>query len=196
MKPLTKVKLAILLPDALTIGCEVRQKIWSCQRGEKETIFFTATDRKTISERLETLFNEKNHIAMQNTPPKQENNIKSWPKKVKINRFYPNFAQLYAQPRTNISYHRLWYFIQIPYLSKFSNNTFRNLEILYKLWNILITRRLYSVWDRHISANNLTLIFNFNNFTHNPRTNILYHCFWYFIQIPYLSKFRATLFRI
>jgi len=35
-------------------------------RAEKETVFFTAMDRRSISERLETLFNKKNHIAMQN----------------------------------------------------------------------------------------------------------------------------------
>jgi len=29
------------------------------------------------------------------------------------------------------------------------------------------------------------LIFNFNNFPHNPRTHILYHRLWYFIQIAF-----------
>jgi len=47
-----KVKLAALLPAALTIGCELRQKICELPRGEKETIFFTAMDRKKISERF------------------------------------------------------------------------------------------------------------------------------------------------
>jgi len=35
-----------------------------------------------------------------------------------------------------------------------------------------------------------------HNFSHNPRTNILYQRLWYLIQIPYLSKYerlvRAT----
>jgi len=35
-----------------------------------------------------------------------------------------------------------------------------------------------------------------HNFSHNPQAHILYHRLWYFIQIPYLSKFRATLFGI
>ena len=57
------------------IACEVRQKTHSCLRRDKEAILFTAMDRKAISERLETFINEKNHIAMQITPPKQKNHM-------------------------------------------------------------------------------------------------------------------------
>jgi len=48
-----------LSPAALTIGYEVRQKNFELSRGDKETIFFTAMERKAISERLETFFHEK-----------------------------------------------------------------------------------------------------------------------------------------
>jgi len=36
-------------------------------------------DKKAISERLETFVNEKNHIAMRNTPPKQKKRHKHGP---------------------------------------------------------------------------------------------------------------------
>jgi len=53
------VRLAALQPAALTTACEVRQKNFELSRVAKETIFFTAMDRKAISERLETFSNEK-----------------------------------------------------------------------------------------------------------------------------------------
>jgi len=49
----TKVKQAALSPTALTIGCDIRQKIWNCQ-AVKTKIFFTAMGKETISKRLET----------------------------------------------------------------------------------------------------------------------------------------------
>jgi len=52
-------KLAAFSPTALTIGGEVRQIFFKLSRGDKETIFFTAMDRKAISERLEAFINEK-----------------------------------------------------------------------------------------------------------------------------------------
>jgi len=53
------VKLAELSPAALTTGCEVGKKIFELSRVAKETICFTAMDRKAMSERLETFSNEK-----------------------------------------------------------------------------------------------------------------------------------------
>jgi len=90
-------------------------KKFELSRGDKETIFFTAMDRKAISERLETLINEKNHIQMQNKPPKQKTTTLTWPIKRKINRFHPNFPH---NQRAHILYHCFSCFIQIPYLSK------------------------------------------------------------------------------
>jgi len=82
---------------ALTIGCEVRQTFFKLPRGDKEKIFFTALNRKAISERLETFFNKKKHIEMQNTSPKQENNIISMAQKT-INQ--PSLHQFYTIFRT------------------------------------------------------------------------------------------------
>jgi len=53
------VKLAALSPAALTTGCEVRHKNFQLSRFAKETIIFTAVERKAMSERLETFSNEK-----------------------------------------------------------------------------------------------------------------------------------------
>jgi len=119
------VKLAALSPAALTIGCEVRQKYFELSRVAKETIFFTAMDRKAISERLETFSNEKYHIEMQNTPPKQENNIISMAQKTENQPFLPKFYTTFRTTHEHIFlYHRLWYFIQISYLSKFRATLF------------------------------------------------------------------------
>jgi len=58
---------------------------------KKETIFFTAMGKETISKRLETLFNKTNHITMQNTPPKQENNTTIMAHKTENRSFLPQF---------------------------------------------------------------------------------------------------------
>jgi len=71
-------------------------------RGDKETMFFTAMDRKAISERLETFFNEKNHIEMQNTPPKQENNIISMAQKTENQPFSPQFYTTFRRTHEHI----------------------------------------------------------------------------------------------
>jgi len=152
-------------------------------------------DRKAISERLETFSNEKYHIEMQNTPPKQENNIISMAQKTENQPFLPKFYTTFRTTHEHIFlYHRLWYFIQISYLSKFRATLFGISRFCTKCEACFSPTD--SRWGRQISADNLTLIFNLNNFTHNPRAHILYHRLWYFIQIPYLSKFRATLFGI
>ena len=106
---LTKVKLAALSPAALspaalTIGCEVRQKIFEMSRSHKQTIFFTAMDSKATSERLETFFNEKNHIEMQNTPPKQENNNISMDHKTENQPFLPQFYTFFGTTHEHLFY--------------------------------------------------------------------------------------------
>jgi len=50
-------------------------------------------DGKAISKRLETFFNEKIHIEMQNTPRKQENNVISMAQKTENQLF---FLQIYT----------------------------------------------------------------------------------------------------
>jgi len=87
------------------------------------------------------------------------------------------------KPRTHMLYHRLSYFIQIPYLSNFWATLFG----ISRFCTICkwCSLRADSLWGRQISADNLTLIFIFNNFPHNPRTHILYHRLSYFIQIAF-----------
>jgi len=90
-------------------------------------------DRKAISERLETFFNGKNHIDMQNTPPKQDNNIISMAHKTENQPFYPNFTQFSAQP-TNTHFISLSLVFHTDSISvKISSNIFRDLKILYKM---------------------------------------------------------------
>jgi len=55
-------------------------------------------DRKAISERLEAFFNEKHHIAMQNTPPKQESNIMSMTHETENQTFLPQFYTIFRTP--------------------------------------------------------------------------------------------------
>jgi len=155
---------------------------------------FHCNGQQSNIRKVRNLFNRKNYIEMQNTPPKQETNIISMVQNRENQPFHPNFKQFSAQP-TNTYFTSPSLIFHTDSISvKISSNTFRDLEILHNMWSMLITRR--QLWGRQISADNLTLILNFSNFTHNPRTHILYQCLWYFMQIPYLLKFRATLFGI
>ena len=189
------MKLVALSPAALTIGCEVRHKNLKLPSTYKETKYFTAMNKETIWKSLETLVNPKNHNAMQNTPPKPRNSTTVM---AHITENQPFLPQVYANFRSThehiFLYHHYWYFIQIPHVSKFQ-------ATLFGIWRFCTKCKACflptdSFWGRQISANSQTLIFNFNNFLHNPRTYVLYHCLRYFIQIPYLSKFRGTLFGI
>ena len=141
-------------------------------------------ERKAISKRLETFFNEKTHWNA-------KKHHRHGPKNGKSAAVTPILHNFPHNPRAHILYHRLWYFIQIPYLSNFEQQFS---GFCKKRKSCFI--RTNSVWSRQISADHLTLIFNFNNFTHNPRAHMSCHRLWYFTQIPYLSKFRATLFGI
>jgi len=105
-----------------------------------------------------------------------------------------NFNNFTNNPRPHILYHRLWYFIQIPYLSKCRATVFGISRFCTKCKACFSSTD--SLWGRQISADNLTLIFNFNNFTHNPQAHILYHHLCYFTRIPDLWKCRTTLFGI
>jgi len=69
-------------------------------------------------------------------------------------------------PRAHVLYHRLWYFIQIPYLSKFRATLFGISRFCTK--SKACFSPTDSRWGRQISADNPTLIFNFNNFAHQP----------------------------
>jgi len=53
------------------------------------------------------MFNERNHIAMQSAPQKEENNTTIMAHKTKSNHCYPNLTQLSAQPPAHILYHHL-----------------------------------------------------------------------------------------
>jgi len=77
-------------------------KNFKLSRGDKVTICFTAMDRKAISETLETFFNGKNHIEMQNTSPKQGKNIISMTHKTENQPFFPHFTQF--SPQTTNTY--------------------------------------------------------------------------------------------
>ena len=101
---MTKVKLAAFSPATLTIGCEVRHKNLELPSTKKETIFFTAMDKETITKRLETLFNETNHNAMQNTPPKQENNTTIMAHKTENQPFLPQFYTTFRTTHEQIFY--------------------------------------------------------------------------------------------
>jgi len=122
------------------IACEVRQKTHSCLRREKEAILFTAMDRKAISERLETFINEKNHIAMQITPPKQKKII-CMAHKTENQPFFPNFTQISAQPTSTYFISPSLVFQTDAISVKISRNAFRDLEILYDMQRMLITRK-------------------------------------------------------
>jgi len=68
-----------------------------CQRVTKKQ-FFTAMDRKAISERLETFFNEKNHIEMQNTQKTRKQHHKHGPQNGKstvFTRILHNFQHIH-----------------------------------------------------------------------------------------------------
>ena len=90
-------------------------------------------DRKAMSERLETFFNETNHIAMQTTPPKQKNNIISMANKMENPPFYPNFTQFSAQPTSTYFISPSLVFHTDSISVNISSNTFRVLEILYEM---------------------------------------------------------------
>jgi len=113
--------------------------------------------------------------------------------KTEINHFYPNFTPLSAQ-------HTSTFFISlslgISYGFHFCQNFEQHFRIRFCTKCKACVLCIDSIWSRQISANNLTLVFHFNNFPHNSWTLILYHHVWYFIPIPYLSKFWATLFGI
>jgi len=53
---------------------------------------------------LENLFNETNHTAMQNTPPKQENNTTITAHKTENKQFLPQFYTTFRTSHVNISY--------------------------------------------------------------------------------------------
>jgi len=129
----TTLELAALSPVALTIGCEVRQLNFELSRGDKETIFCTALDSKAISERLETIFQRNNHIEMQNIPPKQENNIISMAQNTENQPFLLHFAQFSAQPTSTYFISPSLVFHTDSTSVEISSNTFRDLEILYKM---------------------------------------------------------------
>jgi len=61
-------------------------------------------DKKAISQRLETFFNEKNHITMQNTPPKQENNIINMAHKTEYQPFLPQFYTIFHTTHEHMFY--------------------------------------------------------------------------------------------
>ena len=61
-------------------------------------------DSKATSERLETFFNEKNHIEMQNTPPKQENNNISMDHKTENQPFLPQFYTFFRTTHEHLFY--------------------------------------------------------------------------------------------
>jgi len=102
-------------------------------REGKEKIFFTAMDRKATSERLETFFNKKNHIAMQNTPPKQENNIISMAHKTENQPFLPQFHKIFRTTTSSYFISPSLVFHTDSISVKIASNIFRDLEILYKI---------------------------------------------------------------
>jgi len=61
-------------------------------------------DKETITKRLETLFNETNHNAMQNTPPKQENNTTIMAHKTENQPFLPQFYTTFRTTHEQIFY--------------------------------------------------------------------------------------------
>jgi len=180
----TKVKLAALSPDALTTGCEVHQKISNCQGLLKKKYFSLQWTGKQCQKGWKPFPRKKSHWNAKHTSKTRKQHHKHGPKKRKINRFYPNFTQLYASTHEHILYHRLWYFIQIPYLSKCRATLFGISRFCMKCKACSL--RADSLWGRQISADNPTLIFNFENFAHQPTNtyfispSLVFHtdCIW------------------
>jgi len=131
--PGTKVKLTALPPAALTIGWEVRQKISNCQAAKKKQYFSQQWARKQYQKGWKPCSTRqitsqcKTHLQNKKTTPQ------SWPTKLKIDRFYPNFTQLVSQPTSTHFISPFLVFHTDSISVENSSNTFGNLEILYKM---------------------------------------------------------------
>jgi len=102
-----------------------------CQRVTKKQ-FFTAMDRKAISERLETFFNEKITLKCK-TPKKQENNIISMAHKTENQQFLPEFYTIFSTSTRTYFISPSLVFHTDSISVNISRKTFRNLEILYEM---------------------------------------------------------------
>ena len=167
-------------------------KNWNCQAVKKKQYFSLQWTRKQYQKHWKTQWN-KSHWNAKHTSKtiKQHHNHgpQNWNQP-----FLPQFYTTFRTTHEHIFYITVFgYFIRIPFLSKFRATLFR-IRFCTKCKACVLC--IDSIWSRQISANNLTLVFHFNNFPHNSWTLILYHHVWYFIPIPYLSKFWATLFGI
>ena len=116
----------VATPAAFCDGMRGSSKNLEFPSSKKEKYFSLQLTRKEYKKTLENLFYEANHIAMQNTPPKQENNTQSRPTRLKITNLYPSFPQLSAHPTRT--------YLMSPFLAfhtdsipvKISSNILRN----------------------------------------------------------------------